>query len=174
MQWLLAPDQAPLVGVVALFITIGGFCVTVWALWKTYKQAEEAELAADAAKVAVGALQFRIDGYSAFRDVNEAMLNIDGCKKHLRNEAWRDASDVYEAAHRAVVRLTLCDIDFGRKLSADLVKLATHTKAFCDQVDAALVGKGELPDRAKVYSAIRDNYKILSAASSFLEKRAAS
>lgn len=170
MTWLLATEQAPLIGFVSLCITIIGFGLTAWALFKTYEQAREAESAAEKARQAVSDVQIKIDSYSALRDVNEALLCMESCKRHLVHEAWPDASETYEAAHRAIVRLTQSDIDFGRALNLDLVRMGTHVKAFCDQVDAAKVGKGEYPDRAKVLIAIRENYKILYSANSVLEK----
>lgn len=171
MEIIFSQEAAPIIGVLGLVLSLLGFALTAWGLWKTYQQAKDAEDAATAAADALAGVQFRIENYSAYRDVNEALIGMETCRKHLQNEAWPHASEAYETALRAVVRLVQSDIDFGRKLGKNLQDLAAHMHAFCDQVDAAVAQKDSFPERSKVFQAIRENYKVLSATNVVLEKR---
>ena len=176
--WLFSSDNSATIGASGLLITTIGFALTAWALRLTYLQAREAKKAADsaetaagAAKTAIGNFQFKLDRYAAYRDLSEAEFAMDACKHHLEDEpAWRHASDSYDAARRALIRIC----QFPDALPADLAdrlrQISDHMRQFCDKVDAANAKKGAYPDRSKVSSAIRDNYETLAAAKLYFEK----
>jgi hypothetical protein len=170
IAWLFDPHNSAAVGALGLIVGLVGFPLTVVGIWLTYRQARDAETAAHAAERAASELQFRIERYSAYRDISEASVSIDAARRHLANAAWADASEMYELARRAVVRVHVAPVGLEDELRAQLRLMADHMAAFCDRVDSALGGKGTLPDATKVYAAIRQNYETLVLVKTAIEE----
>lgn len=174
---LFSASAAPAVGVVSLTLGVLGFSLTAWGLRLTFLQAKHArsqaasaQRSSQAAVEAVTAFRFRIDRYSAYRDISEAEFAMETCKRHLEIPAWKHASDSYEMARKAIIRVSQASIELDAALSDQLKGVSDHMGAFCDKVDAALAGKGSYPNVAKVTSAVRQNYAVLSAVKLAIQK----
>lgn len=178
MGGLFDPANSGPVGGVSFLITIAGFALTALGLRLTYVQAREAKRAADSAETsadtateAVTSFRFKLDHYSAYRDISDAEFAMEACKRHLQGEpAWSDASESYEIARRALIRSLQLKDELPQEVAEGLRKISDHIRSFCNRIDAAKAGKQSYPDAAKVTSAIRNNYEILASAKAFLEK----
>ncbi|WP_342249341.1 hypothetical protein [Sphingomonas sp. OTU376] len=176
-NWLISPAGSASLGLVGLALGILGFGLTVWGLRLTYLQAKDAKrsadqatTAADAAKDAVQSFRFKLDRYSAYRDISEAEFAMDACKRHLEAESWRHASDSYDLARKAMIRVQHASLGLSEGMMDQIRQISEHTTSFCNKVDAALAGKGAFPNAVKVASTIRSNYETLSAIKIILEK----
>jgi hypothetical protein len=163
---------------VSLIVTLLGFALTAWALRLTYDQARQAKLsaesaenAADAAALAVRDVRFKLDRYSAYRDLSEAEFAMNACKQHLQGEpSWSNASDNYDIARRALIRVAQIPNAVPDAVRSDIRMIIEHISMFCDQVDAARYSKSRYPNPTTVSSAIRKNYETLAAAKAAIEK----
>jgi len=144
--------------------------LTVLGLWLTYKQAKKATSAAQAAELAVNAFQIKLDRYSAYKDVVEAMHAMDAAGKFVKLESWADASEYYENSRRALVRLKQSQVDLDTGLQDGILQICSHMSAFSNRVDTARSGKGTFPNKTKVLSSIRENYGLLTSVKMNLEK----
>lgn len=168
--WLTSSAGSAVLGISGLLVGLFGFGLTAWGLRLTYLQAKEAKksadaatTAADAAAAAVTAFKFKLDRYSAYRDVSEAEFAMDSCRRHLETESWKNASESYEIARKALIRLQHASLEIADETRDQLRQISEHIRSFCNKVDAALVGKGAYPNSAKVIAAIRSDYETLSA-----------
>jgi hypothetical protein len=171
--WFLNQDNAPAVGAIGLLFSAVGFPLTVWGLRLTFVQARKATDAASAATRAVATFKFRLERYSAYRDVSEAEFAMDACKRHLETESWKHASESYEVARKAMIRVQQTSINLPGDVKDQLRQITEHINSFCSRVDAAIAGKGNYPSSSKVASTIRTNYETLSAVKIMLEKEIA-
>lgn len=174
---LFSQELAPAVGVFGLALGVLGFTLTVWGLRLTYLQAREARAAAkaavsaaDAAADAVTSFRFKLDRYSAYRDLSEAEFAMEACKQHLEIPTWEHASRSYEIARRAMIRVYQGSPELTPDLINRLRAITEHISAFCTKVDAARAGKGTFPNPNKVISTIRENYEVMLAVKLSLEK----
>lgn len=170
MSWIYSPAVSSITGLAGLALSLVGFPLTVIGLRLTYLQARRAETAADASIRAVREFKDQVDRQAAARDVSQAMYAIDVTRRHLRNDAWNDAADSYEDARRALVRLQQHDGYVREDQKERFTAMLDHMAAFCDAVDASPTGKSKLPDKGKVFSAIRENYQILVSVRNSLER----
>lgn len=168
--WATSEAGAPILGAISFLVTVVGLIVTFWGIRLTYVQAQMAKIAAQSSNEAIEAFKIKVDRYSVYRDIGEALLAIDNTKRHLVNEAWSDAGQSYEIALRAIVRVQQSSIELDSKLSNEIQLVANNLKRFCDRVDAAVAGKGTYPDRGKVMSVMRDHHETLTAVKSAIER----
>lgn len=157
-HWIFRPENSSLVGGASFVLTSVGILLTLIGVYATYRQASRARSAAEAADNAVRDFRFRAASYDGYRDVSEAAYALEVTRRHLNNDAWSDASDSYEDARRALVRIrnNLPSLDDE---GSSMVDLMTDQMAnFCKAVDRALSGKRSFPDKAKCLEAIRINY----------------
>lgn len=160
---LFDPAYSAQLGGWSFLLGIIGTILTLFGLYLTYRQARTARRAAIAAGDAVREFRFRSDRYDAFRDLSQASYALDMTRRHLNNDAWRDAAESYEDARRAIIRVQTSTTDLSDGESRRLSKICSHLTSFCDKVDAALAGKVEYPDQAKVMNAIRRHHETLAA-----------
>jgi hypothetical protein len=175
--WLVSADGAASLGIVGLMLGVLGFALTVWGLRLTYIQARDAKRsadkaidAADAARAAVSNFRFKLDRYSAYRDISEAEFAMEACKRRLEAPNWKHAADSYDIARKAMIRVQHASVDLTEDLKGQMREMSEHMNLFCNKVDAALAGKGSYPNSSKVIAAIRSNYEILSLVKTNLEK----
>jgi len=148
--------------VLGLLLSVFGTCLTLCGLFLTYRQAKAAASAAETANVAVGNFKFRVSQHDISRDVSEATYALDTTRRHLNNDAWKDAIDSYEDARRAIVRMMMAKDILSDDLKEGLRRASEQMRKFCDKVDAALAGKGGFPDSEKAKAVIRKNYELLT------------
>jgi DNA-binding MurR/RpiR family transcriptional regulator len=170
MDWLSSSSVTATIGLISLVLSLVGFPLTVIGLRLTYLQAQRAETAAEASSRAVREFKDQVDRQAASRDVSQAMYAIDVTRQHLRNDAWNDAATSYEDARRALVRLQEQRGYVQENQRERFAAMLDHMSAFCDAVDAYPTGKSKLPDKSKVFSAIRENYQILVSVRNALER----
>ena len=161
MKWVFDPAHAVEVGGYGLLLSVLGTLLTLIGLYATYRQAKKAKKSATDAEAAVREFKFRADRYDAHRDLSQATYALEMTKRHLNNDAWRDAGDTYEDARQAIIRMqhAVPDLDLSKK--ASLTKITGHMANFCNAVDTAVAGKGVYPDKLKVLSTIRKNYEVI-------------
>jgi hypothetical protein len=94
--WLFAPTNSPQVGGVGLLLSVFGTILTLLGLYVTYRQAKKAKTTAQAAATAVAKFKFRADHYDAYRDLNHAAYAMETTRRHLDNDAWKDAVESYD------------------------------------------------------------------------------
>jgi hypothetical protein len=168
--WAISDAGAPVLGAISFLATITGLALALWGLRLTYLQAQRAEAAANSSKDAIDAFKVKVDQYSVYRDIGEALLAIDNTRRHLVNDSWADSCQSYEIALRAVIRVQQSTVEFEPKLKGQLEAVAKNMRRFCDRVDAALAQKGQYPNKAKVMSVMREHHEALAAAKSAIER----
>ncbi|NTS63638.1 hypothetical protein HRV97_00515 [Sphingomonas sp. HHU CXW] len=161
MPWLFDPANSAAVGAYGLILGIIGLPLTLWGLYITFKQARLATTSADLAINAVKEFKARVSEQDTSRDISEALYALDITKRHIGNNAWRDALDSYEDARRAFIRINLANVPLANQSRIDLQKAINQMNAFCDKVEAALSGKSDYPETVKVSAIIRRNYELL-------------
>jgi hypothetical protein len=144
---------------IAFWATIGGLIVGVFGFWKTLQQIKLVKSATEAAEDAISNLKFKVARYDASRDLSQASYAVETAKRCLDNESWRDASDAYEDARKALVRVQLASGLICDSHKEILKEICTHMVSFSYDVDAAIFGKGEYPDKIKIKHIIRQNYE---------------
>ena len=98
MYWLFDPQRSAEVGAYGFLLSVFGTVLTLVGLWATYRQAAKAKSSAKEAEAAVKEFKFRADRYDAHRDLSQATYALEMTKRHLNNDAWRDAAETYEDA----------------------------------------------------------------------------
>lgn len=105
--WLTSTTGSTVLALNGLIIGLLGFSLTVWGLRLTFLQAREAKrsadnatTSADAAREALNTFKFKLDRYSAYRDISEAEFAMESCKGHLEAPNWRYASETYDIARK--------------------------------------------------------------------------
>jgi hypothetical protein len=162
VSWIFDPAQSAAVGGYGLILSFVGTLLTLFGLYATYRQARTARRSAEDAEAAVKDFRFRSDRYDSFRDLSQASYALEMTKRHLNNDAWRDASESYEDARRAIIRVRLSAPDLPDQSRKSLGQIASHMAAFCDAVDRAVADKGDYPDTFKVLATIRKNYETIA------------
>lgn len=161
MGWLFDPARSTEVGAYSLLLSILGTLLTLFGLYATYRQAAKAKQSAKDAEAAVRDFKFKADRYDAHRDLSQATYALEMTKRHLNNDAWRDAADTYEDVRRAIIRMQHAVTDIGPSDKAALTKMTGHMASFCNAVEAAAANKAEYPDKFKVLATIRRNYEVI-------------
>jgi hypothetical protein len=170
-KWLFSPAYAAQVGGISFLLGALGTVLTLWGLFLTYRQAKRARTEAAAATQAVSDFRFRLDHYDASRDLAQAAYAMEITRRHLNNDAWKDAVDSYEEARRAIIRVGLTSVELPDEHRRRLGLVASHMQTFCNAVDAARAGKGVFPDKTKVFTTIRRHYGAIVSLQRHLEER---
>jgi len=161
MYWLFDSARSAEVSGYGLLLSIIGTLLTLIGLYATYRQAAKAKASAKDAESAVRDFKFRADRYDAHRDLSQATYALEMTKRHLNNDAWRDAADTYEDARQAIIRMHHAAPDLVPAEKSALTKMTGHMASFCNAVETALAGKGAYPDKFKVSATIRRNYEVI-------------
>lgn len=161
MSWVTDPANSALLGGWSFILAVGGTFLTLIGLWATFYQAREARRSARDAEQAVSDFKFRADRYDAFRDLSQASYAFEMTKRHLNNDAWRDAAESYEDARQAIIRMQLAAPEVAEAEAKRLKGMTTHMANFCDAVELGDSGKGVYPDKLKVLATIRRNYATI-------------
>ena len=103
--WLFDPLNAASVGAWGLILGVFGTILTLVGLFATYRQAKKARSTSAAASAAVEQFQFRLQSYESSNDLSHASGALENTRRYLTNDLWKDASDTYDEARRAAVRL---------------------------------------------------------------------
>ncbi len=162
-NWLLNPGNATNVAAISFIVGGVGTLLTLIGLFFTFIQARRAASAASLVRTAVNDFRFRLSHHDAARDASEALYALDVTRRHLNNDAWRDAVDSYEDARRAILRIIMSLPTLDANIILDLHRTASQMRLFCNKVDAALGQKSEYPDVAKSKAVIRKNYDSVAA-----------
>lgn len=170
IDFLATPVGTVWLSLIGLVISALGFPLTVVGLRLTYLQAGRAKTAAETAYDAVENFKFKLDRHSAYRDVSQAGSLIDAAQKFMGKGAWSDASEAYENARRAIIRIIKADLALLPELEAELKSMSEHMALFCNKVDTASAGKGGYPNANKVIATIRTHYDVLAAVRASIEK----
>jgi hypothetical protein len=161
MHWLVDPAHSAEVSGYSLLLGVVATVLTLLGLFATYRQAVQAKRSARDAETAVKECRFRASQYDAYRDLSQASYALEMTKRHLNNNGWRDASETYEDARQAIIRMQHAVEQLAPTDAAALSKMTGHMANFCNAVDAALSGKGNYPDKFKVLATIRRNYEVI-------------
>ena len=161
MDWLFDPAHAVEVAAYGFLLAVFGSLVTLMGRGATYWQARDAKRSAKDAQKAVQEFKFRSDRYYAFRDLSQASYALEMTKRHLNNDAWRDAAESYDDARQAIIRMQLAAPEIMPGDGKSLSRMTSHMASFCNAVDAALADKGDFPDKFKVMATMRRNYETI-------------
>lgn len=159
MNWL--SNNNVVLSNIASIATLLGIGISLWALWLTYLQAKSAFEAAERASEAVDNFRFRWSTYDGLRDLSEATYALKSAKKHIANDSWHDASECYEDARQALLRIITAPIGINQDEIFQIKRACKQFEAFCKKIDLAIMSGGELPDKASVLTTHRSNYEIL-------------
>ncbi|WP_373475953.1 hypothetical protein [Sphingorhabdus sp.] len=170
LDWIFDTGNTASVGALSFLIGIFGTGLTLVGLFYTFREARRAVSAADHAQIAVENFKLRVTQHDAGRDVAEASYALDITRRHLNNGSWNDASDSYEDARRAIIRMTMSIPSLPDVQKEKLRKMAEQIQRLCNKIDAAQSGKGEYPDVAKAKTVIRSNYEVLAAIKKYIEE----
>lgn len=170
LNWLLEPNNSAAVGAISFVIGVFGTTLTLFGLFFTFREAKRAGSAADQAQAAVENFKFRVTQHDAGRDVAEASYALEITRRHLNNCSWNDASDSYEDARRAIIRITMSVQTLAGSHRDDLKRMSDQIRRLCDKIDSAQAGKGSFPDIAKAKTVIRSNYETLAVIKKHIEE----
>lgn len=169
MSWLFDSANSADVGAYSFLLSVLGTLLTLAGLYATYRQAAKAKKSASDAETAVREFKFRAGRYDAHGDLSQAAYALQMTKRHLNNDAWRDAADTYEDARQAIIRMQHATPDLEGPNKTALTRMTGHMASFCNAVEAAAAGKADYPDKFKVLATIRRNYEVIVGVQRSLE-----
>ena len=171
-HWVMDPANAVrvsawgfLVGIAGTILTILGFGLTGWQLWRTAN-------ATTAAARAVANIKSRVAIYDAFFEVSRAVSALRETDRHLKRHSWSDAIESYGDARHALVRLTELPSNLNDERIAHLSNVLNEVVAFSEIIEGS-VQKSRAP--TNVSAMINSNRKfveVLARAAIVLERNA--
>ena len=158
LRWLFDPANAVqvsawglLLGVLGTILTVAGFALTGWQLWKTAD-------ATRAAAQAVANIKSRVATYDAVFEISRATSALKETDRHLKKRSWPDAVESYASFRHAVVRLIELPSSLGDEQREELRKMLRSATSSADRLERSVVGSS---DPGGVVRAISNNMKAV-------------
>jgi hypothetical protein len=171
-RWAMEPANAVkvsgwsfLIGIFGTLLTVIGFGLTGWQLWRTAN-------ATEAATKAVAGIKSRVATYDAIFEVSRASSAFRETDRHLKRHNWPEAVESYNDARHALVRLTELPSDLTADRISSLADVLSEVVQFSELIESA-IQKSKSP--ANVSAMINSNRRFseaLARASIALERGA--
>ena len=129
--------------VVALVITIVGFCLTLYGIYKSKTAAERAEVAASSAKKAIVQID-TIAGISA------AITAMEEVKRLHRITAWSVLPDRYADVRKALISVRSSNEQLTQECLAAIQDAIQHFAEIENEVEKAIASGRKEPGQAKL------------------------
>lgn len=172
-KWLVAPANALTVSAIGLILGAVGFAITLGGFFLALRRIHKLETAAEAAQAAVEGFKLRVIQYDAANDAAEARYALQSTKRHLNNDGWRDVSDTYEDARRALARLLPSIIAQSDKLGSEVELVIIQIDKHCSNVERAVNDPSKkMPDKATLHGSLRRQLDVVHRVQQYLEQRA--
>lgn len=171
-RWAMEPANAVqvsgwsfLIGIFGTLLTVVGFGLTSWQLWRTAN-------ATTAAALAVSGIKSRVAIYDAIFEVSRASSALRETDRHLKRHSWPEAIESYSDARHALVRLTELPSDLAGERVQSLADILAEVTHFSEQIEASNQ-KGRSPTNVSVMiNSNRRFVEVLARISITLEKGA--
>jgi hypothetical protein len=140
-QW--ATRWGDIASVIGVVLTILGFGVTIFGVWRSKSAAKEASQAATAARDS-------ISRYDAIADLAAAMSIMDEIKRLQRNAIWAVLPDRYSELRRRLIAIKSSRAALS---DAQHQKLEETVETFADlerRIERAVAASGSPPNPAKL------------------------
>lgn len=172
IKWVFDPANAVqvsawglLLGLFGTLLTILGFGLTGWQLWRTAN-------ATEAAALAVAGIKSRVATYDAIFEVSRAVSALKETDRHLKRHSWVDAVESYGDGRHALVRLTELPSDLNAERLENLSNILSEVVIFSEKIEAALQKSKAPTDVSKMINSNRRFVETLARISIALEKGA--
>jgi hypothetical protein len=163
-----ATRWADVSSIIGLFLTIVGFGITIFGVWRSKGAAEQARQAAQAARDSIAS-------YDAVADLAAAMAIMDEIKRLQRHAVWPALPDRYSDLRRRLITIRESEIGFSDEHRRSL-QLAIEQFTDLEQiVERAITSRGSPPKPDKlnevVSSQLDEVHAVLLALQRILRSR---
>lgn len=159
-RWIFDPANAVqvsalgfLVGIMGIALSLIGFGLTGWQLWRTAN-------ATKAAAEAVANIKSRVATYDAVFEISRATSALRETEKYLRKQSWSEAVDSYAVFRHAVVRLSELPSAISNDGRENLKKMLRGATSLSDKLERSVLLGNDPSDVAK---AITSNKKFMES-----------
>jgi len=151
-----------ILGILGTILTVVGFALTGWQLWRTAN-------ATRAAAIAVANIKSRVAAYDAIFEISRATSAMKEIERHLKVHNWPEAVDSYTEFRHALVRLIELPSQITDDFRESLKNIHAIASAFSDRLELS-ISKGKMPgDVSRSISENRRYVEILARISILLE-----
>jgi len=140
-----------------LLLTFFGFAISIW-------QIRQAKSAADAAALAVLAIQVRVSRYDAAVDLAEAKASLKNAKRYADLEAWVQFVACYEVTSEALGRVALQALIADNHIAENIRKSQTRIAKTCNLIEKYLEGMAPAPVKSALNKSIRFDMNVVQEA----------
>lgn len=172
IKWVFDPANAVavsgwglLLGLFGTVLTVLGFALTGWQLWRTAN-------ATEAAALAVAGIKSRVATYDAIFEVSRASSALRETDRHLKRRNWPEAVDSYGDARHALVRLTELPSELDGERVTSLTDVLNEIVDFSERLEAAVLKSKDQGDVSRMINMNRKYVESLTRISIYLERGA--
>ncbi|MGD9616871.1 MAG: hypothetical protein AB7H90_17305 [Alphaproteobacteria bacterium] len=142
MQWIVENRIGDLASIAGVFITIVGFLVTLWNVWRSRSAAERAEMAANEARR-------MIRSYETVAEFSSAITLMEEIKRLHRSRQLEMLPDRYAALRKALIGVRRLAPSIRDSQDVILQTAITTLATIEDTIEKSIHG-GSLPDYARL------------------------
>jgi hypothetical protein len=134
-----AADWGDIASVVGLLLTLIGFGVTIFGVWRSKGAAEQARQAAEAVRASIA-------NYDVVADLSSAMAIMEEIKRHQRQRTWSILPDRYSDLRRRLVTIrgSQAQLSEGQRQT---LQLAIEKFADQERIVERAIASGVAPPR---------------------------
>lgn len=151
---LIASENGPTVSVIGLFLSLVGFAITLYQVFKTRRAAEAAQAAASATST-------RFSAFNAMREYEIARQQVQRVNDAIAQEDWDAALVAYQPLLTSISNIKQCNAPFDEGVRVALQEGEERVARNCQTLEKSIKGKANLT-KGKQFSALRPIDAILA------------
>lgn len=151
---MIAPENAPTVGLIGLILSLVGFAVTLYQVLKTRRAAESAQAAANATSA-------RFSAFNAMREYEIARQQVQRVNDAIAQEDWDAVLVAYQPLLTSMSNIRQCNAPLDDGVREALQDGEDRVTRNCQTIEKAVQGKTNLT-KGKQFSALRPIDAVLA------------